>query len=276
MAMMLGMLQSAFGGWIPLPALHHNAASVHFVKPLSGPLLPPSAMASCSNKASSSAAHSGKIDEGGGSSWQVPHNTGHISGTEKMPKASSGKSQNAIMFGLAQRSGSSLPLHAEAVGVVIVAVDVVLVVVAVVVVVAVAVAVQTSHMMGHLSLMTVPKVGSLHESTPTNPQVGASSTPLHNLTPFPAAVSASSTMQVSHRAGQSSVTSNNAKFSGALQNVARSCVHAVGSCFPLQDGRVDVVLEDDVIADVDVDVDVECFDAVPGHVSHNNGQLART
>lgn len=48
-------------------------------------------------------------------------------------------------------------------------------------------------------------------------------------------------MQVLHIAGQSSVISNNPKFSGVWQNFARSCLQTIGSCFPLQDGLVVVV-----------------------------------
>lgn len=85
-------------------------------------------MASCSNKESSSAGHPGEIGDGGAPcSWHVPHNIGHISGTEKMPKAPGGKSQNAAMSGLAHSTGSSLPLQVG-VDVVVVAVFVVLVV----------------------------------------------------------------------------------------------------------------------------------------------------
>lgn len=45
-------------------------------------------------------------------------------------------------------------------------------------------------------------------------------------------------VQVLHIAGQSSVISNNPKFSGVWQNFARSCLQTIGSCFPLQDGLV--------------------------------------
>lgn len=161
-------------------------------------------MASCSNKESSSAGHPGEIGDGGAPcSWHVPHNIGHISGTEKMPKAPGGKSQNAAMSGLAHSTGSSLPLQVG-VDVVVVAVFVVLVVdvlvvsvdavVAAVVVVVVfvpvavmrvlvrvvvavvVVATQLLHMAGHPSFTA--RIS--HRLAPSSTQLEGSRLPLQN------------------------------------------------------------------------------------------------
>ena len=161
-------------------------------------------MASCANSASLSAGH--PVRGSGVASVHVLHSNGHISGTENIPKASGGKSQNAAISGLPQSSGSSLPLQVG-VDVVVVAVfvgtvvDVAVVVVAVVIVVVVIVAVfvdfvpvvvalvlvrvlvtvvvdatQLLHMTGHPSL-TAP---ISHRLVPSSMQLDGSRWPLQN------------------------------------------------------------------------------------------------
>ena len=143
-------------------------------------------MASCSNKSSSSAGHSGL--GGGVGSLQVLQSNGHSTGMEKMPNASEGKSQNAAMSGPEHTSGSNLPLQVgvevvvvpvAVVSVAVVAVVVVVVVVAVpvdvrVVMVAVVVATQLLHMTGHPWFTATMS----HRSAPSSTQLTGSNSSL--------------------------------------------------------------------------------------------------